>query len=91
MNRDEVKAKICVMVARQQGERPYPVAVAPAKDLQEAFGISSLDVVSLQIEIEEEFKLKFGTGPADRGQIDAAWDAAKSIDDLVELVLSFRC
>lgn len=91
MTRDEVLMKVHELVAQQQGRKGHTVVVEGARDLQTAFCISSLDVVSLQMAMEEAFGLKFGTGPADRGPIDAAWDAAKGVDDLVQLVLTFRC
>lgn len=67
-----------------------PIQSPGAKNLQEHFNCTSLEIVSVQLSIEEEFGLKFATGASDRGPIDERWDACKSIDDLVALVLDFK-
>lgn len=85
MTRDEVEAKVREIVAQQQGG-DVAVQHTPAKNLQEAFDVISLDVVSIQVAIEDAFGLKFATAPVDRGEMDAEWDACASIDDLVALV-----
>ena len=89
MTRDEVAEKLRTIVSEQLGGVIEPQS--NPKNLQEAFGCTSLDVVSIQVSIEEAFSLKFAVGAHDRGPIDEAWDSAKSLDDLTDLVLKFRC
>lgn len=98
MTRQEVRTKLSALILEQLGRLPHMANVEgdlvidkSFASLQEALGCTSLETVSVQMAMEETFSLKFATGHADRGQIDAEWDACRSEEDLVELVLKFRC
>jgi hypothetical protein len=67
-----------VLVEHAFGGRP--------KNLQEALGCTSLEIVSVQLAIEEAFGLTFATGAADRGPIDEEWDALWSMSGLTDFV-----
>lgn len=81
--RDEVLVRVTKIVEEQLG-----VPVKTSALLREDVGASSLDMASVQIGLEDDFGLEFGTANRS-GPIDAAWDEAKTIEDLTDLVLRF--
>lgn len=54
--------------------------------LQVALDCTSLELTSIQMGIEDEFGLKFGTGPADRGPMDEEWDKLRDVVDLEKFI-----
>lgn len=78
-----MRGRVLALVYARFGEG---VTLSGTKTLQEGLGCISLDLVSLQMDVEEEFGLQFATGTGDRRDMDRAWDDLKSVDELVAFV-----
>ena len=84
-----ISKRVSELIAQVQG-REFMFEMSGGASLQDAFAITSLDSVSLQMLVEEEWGLTFATGNVGRGPIDEAWDAVRCSQDIVDLVVKFK-
>ncbi len=82
--RDEVLAKVVDIISAQLETDD----VKPESLVREELGAISLDMAALQLSFEDEFGVQFALG-TQQAEIDNAWEAAKTVDDFVALVLRF--
>lgn len=83
LTRGEVLDRVTKIVEEHLG-----VSVKTNALLREDVGATSLDMASIQMGFEEQFELVFGDG-SKRLSIDEAWDKAKTVEELTDMVMLF--